>query len=185
MASHALTIAAVLLAGFTASEAPVGSSPQPGGVAPGAQAWTEVRWPFPFDPWGPGRAFRCAAASCGSELLVYVRPKIGFCNCSTGVADDDEIDRVGDVVLLGENYRPLRPGAPAQIGTMPGRARAFAVKNGSAERYALGIAVSKKCDALVATVVSDRPLSPAHESAARGLLDGGTVAPWAEASVGL
>ena len=184
MASHALTLVAVLAAGIAAGEAPLAVSPVPGGAAI-APTWTEVAWPFPFDPWGPGRAFRCAASSCGSELAVYVRPKVGFCNCSTGVADDDEIDRVGDVVLLGEDYRPLRPGVRATIGTMPGRARAFAIKNGPAERFALGIAVAKKCDALVATVVSDGLLSPANEAAALALLDGARVAPWAEASVGL
>ena len=184
MASHALTIVAVLAAGITVGEAPLGVTPAPGGASV-APAWAEVPWPFPFDPWGPGRAFRCAAASCGSELAVYVRPKVGFCNCNTGVADDDEIDRVGDVVLLGEDYRPLRPGNSVTIGTMPGRARAFTVRNGPAARYALGVAVAKKCDALVATVVSDGPLSAAHEKAALALLDGARVAPWAEASVGL
>jgi len=25
-------------------------------------AWSEVKWPFPIDQWGVGRAFRCPAA---------------------------------------------------------------------------------------------------------------------------
>jgi hypothetical protein len=33
--------------------------------------WTEVRWPFPLDQWGPGRAFQCKAADCGSEVNLY------------------------------------------------------------------------------------------------------------------
>src|SRR5438105_15682102 len=58
-------------------------------------AWTEVKWPFPIDQWGTGRAFQCGAQDCGTEIKLYLRPKLGFCNCTTGVADDAEPDRVG------------------------------------------------------------------------------------------
>ena len=50
-------------------------------------AWSEIAWPFPLDQWGKGKAFRCKSADCGTEITVYVRAKIGFCNCSTGVSD--------------------------------------------------------------------------------------------------
>ena len=53
--------------------------------------WTEVGWPFPLDQWGRGRAFQCKAADCGREVKLYLRAKIGFCNCATGVADDAEL----------------------------------------------------------------------------------------------
>jgi len=59
-------------------------------------AWTEFKWPFPVDQWGIGRAFVCKPAACGVEVNVYLRPKIGFCKCATGVDDDDELERVGD-----------------------------------------------------------------------------------------
>ena len=39
--------------------------------------WTEVKWPFPIDQWGTGRAFACKAADCGSEVRLYVRAKLG------------------------------------------------------------------------------------------------------------
>ena len=61
-------------------------------------SWQEIAWPFPRDGWPAGRAFRCD--SCGG-VEIDVRPKIGFCNCDKGVADDDEVDRVTDLVLLG------------------------------------------------------------------------------------
>ena len=54
--------------------------------------WTEVQWPFPVDPWGKGKAFRCKAGDCGSEVNLYVRAKLGFCNCTTGIADDTDLD---------------------------------------------------------------------------------------------
>src|SRR5580704_17376624 len=59
--------------------------------------WTEAAWPFPVDQWGGGWAFQCKAADCGIDVKLYLRPKIGFCNCQTGVADDEELDRVGDL----------------------------------------------------------------------------------------
>jgi hypothetical protein len=49
-------------------------------------AWAEFVWPFLLDQWGVGRAFVCKAVDCGTEVKVYVRPKIGFCNCTTGVS---------------------------------------------------------------------------------------------------
>ena len=64
--------------------------------------WTEVAWPFPIDQWGKGKAFRCKAADCGAEVNLYLRAKIGFCNCTTGVADDEDLDRMGDLVLVGD-----------------------------------------------------------------------------------
>src|SRR3979490_374993 len=71
--------------------------------------WTEVAWPFPIDQWGPGWAFQCKAADCGTDVNIYLRPKIGFCNCQTGVADDEELDRVSDVDLVGNEGSALRP----------------------------------------------------------------------------
>src|SRR5215510_2432446 len=104
----------LLALGFAvaASMAPSG----PNGGAPGnvsaEQAWREIKWPFLLDQWGTGRAFRCGAAECGAGITVYIRPKIGFCNCTTGVADDAELDRVGDIELIGERFAPLRAGRP-------------------------------------------------------------------------
>src|SRR5437764_4271285 len=72
--------------------------------------WSEEKWPFPLDQWGTGLAFRCATDKCGSEMHLYLRAKIGFCRCAAGVSDDDEIDRVGDVELIGPDYKPLAPG---------------------------------------------------------------------------
>ena len=79
------------LAGYAATTA-VGQQAKSAGAT-----WTEVKWPFPIDQWGTGRAFQCDAETCGTEIKLYLRPKLGFCNCATGVADDAELDRVGDL----------------------------------------------------------------------------------------
>ena len=72
--------------------------------------WQEIAWPFPRDGWPAGKAFRCGAAACGGEVELYVRPKMGFCNCDRGVADDDEVDRVADLDLMSAAVRADRAG---------------------------------------------------------------------------
>src|ERR671936_717840 len=98
----ALGIAAVA---SLATSTPNGGTPSRRASFP-ETAFTEIKWPFPIDQWGTGRAFRCSAADCGVELNIYVRPKIGFCNCTTGVSDDSALDRVGDVDLLAQRFLP-------------------------------------------------------------------------------
>jgi hypothetical protein len=114
-------------------------------------AWREIAWPFPRDGWPAGRAFRCTVASCGDDVEVYVRPKIGFCNCDSGVADDDEVDRVADLDLMSERFVPLEPGRVIRIAGMPGRLRSYDLSMSDGSRHAaVGIAVSRRCDLLVA-----------------------------------
>ena len=113
--------------------------------------WQEIAWPFPRDGWPAGRAFRCETASCGGDIEVYVRPKIGFCNCDRGVADDDEVDRVADLDLLSERFAPIEAGKVVRVADMPGRIRAYDLKmTDGAQHAAIGIAVSRRCDLLVA-----------------------------------
>src|ERR1035441_3078523 len=74
-----------------------------GAVAPPSHpVWAEVQWPFPIDEWGKNKAFRCTTADCGAQVNLYIRAKIGFCNCTTGVSDDDELNRLSDFNLMGD-----------------------------------------------------------------------------------
>lgn len=149
-------------------------------------AWAEIKWPFLLDQWGRGRAFRCSAADCGRELSLYIRPKLGFCNCTTGVADDAEVDRVADIELLGGKYAPLADGRPVKVGWMNGRSRAYAVESPSvARRAALAVAFNDKCDVVVATLVAERELPRGAEQAALDLLNGETVLRWAALELGI
>ena len=113
--------------------------------------WQEIAWPFPRDGWPAGRAFRCDAAACGDKVELYVRPKIGFCNCDSGVADDDEVDRVADLDLISSRFAPRAAGEVIRVADMAGRSRIYdlAMSDGS-RRAAAGIAVSRRCDLLVA-----------------------------------
>ncbi|MCP1839180.1 hypothetical protein ACVIHI_007906 [Bradyrhizobium sp. USDA 4524] len=89
---------------------------------PRAAAWYEIGWPFPRDGWPAGRAFRCGAAECGGDVEVYLRPKLGFCNCDSGVADDDEVDRVSDVDMISPSFVPLKARALRKSSNRQGRA---------------------------------------------------------------
>jgi hypothetical protein len=121
-----------------------------GGVAyeragSGIGEWREIAWPFPRDGWPAGKAFR------SGDIEVYVRPKIGFCNCDVGVADDNEVDRVADLDLMSEHFAPLEPGRVVRIADMPGRIRPYELAMSDGSRHsAIGIAVSHRCDLMVA-----------------------------------
>src|SRR5882724_7242517 len=123
-------------------------------AVPQAANWQEIAWPFPRDGWPAGRAFRCDGAACGG-VEVYVRPKKGFCNCDSGVADDDEVDRVADLDLMSERFVPLEAGEAIRVAEMPGRIRNFDMRMTDGSRHAaVGIAVSRRCDLLVAVAQS-------------------------------
>jgi hypothetical protein len=149
-----------------------------------AASWTEVKWPFPLDQWGTGRAFQCKAADCGGEVNLYLRAKLGFCNCATGVSDDAELDRVGDLELLSDKFKGLSDGRPVTVGWMNGRSRPYQVAmRYAAPRTALAIAFNDKCDVVVATVVANQVVGA--ERVALDFLNGDLVLRWAERELGL
>lgn len=143
--------------------------------------WREVDWPFPMDQWGTGKAFRCGVADCGAEVTVYLRAKIGFCNCTGGLASDDELDRIGDFDLFGGALYPQAPGAPIKASWMKGRSRPFAIRGATM----LAIGLHDNCDALVATAVLPRGTLNMAEPAVQQFLDSQTFKNWAETTLGL
>jgi hypothetical protein len=145
---------------------------------PGAASWREIAWPFPRDGWPAGRAFRCAVAQCGDDVELYVRPKIGFCNCDTGVADDDEVDRVADLDLMSERFAPLEPGSVVRIADMPGRLRSYDLRMADGSNHAaVGIAVARRCDLLVA-VAKGKGSPSGVQRAALDFLGSDALARW-------
>ena len=155
-------------------------------ATPSHPQWREVQWSHPIDQWGKGKAFRCAAADCGVEVNLYIRAKIGFCNCKTGVSDDDELNRLSDFGLMGAKPSVLGPGRPIDIAWMKGRSRAYAVADPyQAPTSALAVAFNDHCDAIVATalVAHDRPA--AIEPSIIEFLNSQTIVHWAEVTLGL
>lgn len=147
--------------------------------------WTEVAWPFSNDPWGKGKAFRCRAADCGAEVKIYLRAKRGFCNCTTGVADDEDLDRMGDLYLLGE-VSPLGTGRPISVAWMKGRSRAYALTIANPfGKTVISVAFTERCDMIVATAVLGQDRVAAVEQGVLEFLNGNTVMRWAEITLGL
>ena len=153
-------------------------------MRPSEPGWAEIAWPFPMDQWGRGAAFRCKAADCGADISLYLRPKIGFCNCTTGVSDDPELERVADVSLLDDRYTPLAPGRPIKVGRMEGRSRPYVVDRAARDKV-LAVAFNERCDVIVATAVVAHAQPAAFEPAVLAFLNGDTVLRWAEAKLGL
>jgi hypothetical protein len=147
--------------------------------------WREVKWPFLLDEWGIGRAYRCAPADCGSEINLYLRAKIGFCNCSTGVSDNDDLDRVSDLKLFSEAFVGLTDGRPVSVGPMTGRSRPYRVSIPYAlPRDMLAIGFNDQCDVAVATVLADPDRLSQAEGLALDFLKSDPVQRWAAAELG-
>jgi hypothetical protein len=179
-------IAAFALGGIASAFTWLPPSPTGTAAAIVHPAWREVAWPFPMDQWGKGKAYQCNVADCGAELTVYLRAKIGFCNCTVGVSDDAELDRIGDADLFGGALYAQAPGQPVKVAWMKGRSRPFAIRGaGQGEATILSVGFNDRCDALVATAVLPRGRLSAAEPAVLEFLNGKTVAQWAEATLGL
>src|SRR5215471_15343627 len=185
MSRRIVTAAALLIAGiggyalFLATRPPEDTYRESRRAQP---IWTEGAWPFPIDQWGQGWAFQCKAADCGIEVNLYLRPKIGFCNCQTGVADDEELDRVNDVDLVGSEGSALGPGRPITVHWMKGRSRGYMVSAPSAKSV-LSLAFNDRCDVIVATVVAGDG-AVKQEPAVLEFLNSDLMRRWAEVVLG-
>jgi hypothetical protein len=148
--------------------------------------WSEIGWPFQIDQWGKGRAFRCLAVDCGAEVTLYLRPKIGLCNCVSAI-DDEEIDRAGDVDLLASESTPLGPGRPIAVRWMNGRSRGYVLGGrGTAGRSsALAIAFHDHCDMIVATASVSNSEPAVQADAVLEFLNSDLVLRWTEVTLGL
>jgi hypothetical protein len=183
------TIAAVAAVLGIAIGALVGlSNPNhpPGGSAPPAHpAWVEVPWPFPIDQWGRGKAFQCKAADCGMVVDLYIRPKLGSCNCSTGVESDADLDRMSDFDLLGGEVSSLADGRPITVGWMKGRSRPYALNSYDRGRSAISLVFNDRCDMIVATVVVPASVPAELEPSVMEFLNSKPMLHWAELELGI
>ena len=147
-----------------------GAATRPGG------GWQEIAWPFPRDAWPAGRAFR------GEGMEVFVRPKLGFCNCTVGVTGDAEVDAVSDVDMLSPAFTAPADGEPVRIAGLLGRARTYRVTVSGGQVTAAGYALSSKCDLLVAMA---RGSAAGDHRRVTELLESDLVASWIAAKLGL
>lgn len=149
------------------------------GAAPSPwEGWDEIAWNLPRDAWPAGRAYRCR----GCDAVVYVRPKIGFCNCTTGVTEDSEVDAVSDMDAIAADFSGVAEGEKVVAAGLRGRERVYALHGRGGDRVASGFALSSKCDLLVAAAVGR---DAGDRARVTGLLDSAEVRGWIAQSLGL
>ena len=166
----------------------VGAAFAAGVFRPAEPGWREIAWPFPQDAWPAGRAFRCRSASCGGDVEVYLRPKLGFCaNCATGVTDDAEVDGVADLDMISDDFVPTAPGDHVDLGAVAGRMRTYTLRfPDGTHRPAAGFALSrpKQCDLFVAASQGPAAGTPQARHAIEALLNSEPVAGWVRSQLG-
>jgi hypothetical protein len=147
--------------------------------------WTEAKWPFLLDQWGIGRAFVCQPADCGVRIDVFIRPKIGFCNCNTGVSDDNELERVADTDLISTSVRPAGPSGPVKVGWMHGLSRVYQISGDKAGERVLSVAFNDDCDVVVALASLGKADPAAAAPAVLAFLKSTPMVLWAKKELGL
>ena len=157
----------------------------PAKLSPQESVWTEAKWPFALDQWGTGRAFVCMPADCGIKVDLYIRPKIGFCNCATGVSDDAELERVSDTDLVSRQARPRAAGRPVKVGWMFGRSRSYAGFDDETNESLLSIAFNDDCDVVVALARLGDGDPTRLEPSVIAFLNSSPMVLWAKKELGL
>ncbi len=135
----------------------------------------EAAWPFLRDAWPAGRAFRCDAAHCGEEVMVYARVKMGMCDCVAGVADDEDLARVSDAALLTPRMTPEGPGESTEIAGLKTRMRHYRMEGGGALAVLAG---GRNCNAFVAMATARHGLSPEAMEVVRALIGAPAMSRW-------
>ena len=181
----AIGIAAIVsIAGIAGSAAVLGNrAPANSNVM--EPVWTEVKWPFLQDQWGIGRAFACMPADCGVKITVFIRPKIGFCNCSTGVSDENELERVADTDLVSPKVRPVGPASPVKVAWMRGLSRPYLVSDENPNERLLSVAFNDECDVVVALASLGNSDPTVVAPAVMSFLNSTPVVLWAKKELGL
>jgi hypothetical protein len=184
--ASAVNAALLLVAAFAASAFLSRDSAEPASARPVRPVWTEAQWPFPVDPWGKGKAFRCKAQDCGGEVRLYVRAKLGFCNCTTGIADDSDLDLMGDLDLFGRPALALGPGRPITVGSMRGRSRIYRFSGSRrSNETVISTAFNERCDMVAATVLLEQDGPAVIEAAVIDFLNSEAMLKWTEVTLGL
>ena len=184
-APFAISIAAAIVVAGSAAVWGIWAPAVPSAAVSGAiePVWTESKWPFLQDQWGIGKAFVCAPADCGVKIDLFIRPKIGFCNCSTGVSDDNELQRVADTDLVSPKVRPLGASSPIKIGWMQGLSRAYRASDEKANL--LSVAFNDECDVVVAVASLGKADPSTVAPAVLSFLNSTPMVLWAKKELGL
>ena len=136
--------------------------------------------------WGKAKRSGARRPIAEPRWHLHIRAKLSFCNCTTGVSDDDELNRLSDFSLIGDRFSVLGPGHPITVAWMKGRIRSYAVTGPfRAGQSALAVAFNDYCDAIVATVVGSHERPTIIEPNVIEFLNSKAILGWAEVTLGL
>src|SRR6202035_5209875 len=94
------------------------------------------------------------------------------------------VDRVADLDLMSQRFVPLEAGKVIRVADMSGRIRAYDLTMSDGSRHtAVGIAVSHRCDLLVA-VAQGKGAAAGVERVALEFLATGEMTQWMTAAMG-
>ena len=147
----------------------------PAALVDAESPWREADWPFLRDGWPAGRAFRCDAGHCGEEVMVYARVKAGMCDCSAGVVDDEDLERVSDAGLISPRLAPEGAGEAQDVAGLKARLRRYRFEGGGELAVWAG---GRNCNAIVAMATARHALSPDSMALARALLNDPAMTRW-------
>jgi len=189
LAVAGLVLGSAAIFGVRTSANPTAANPttsaHPTLMANIAQVRTEAKWPFPMAHWALATAFACSAADCGGQVDLYVRPKIGFCNCATGVSDETELERVADTELLRAKTKSVGPGRPIKVGWMRGLSRSYSATDGETGERLVSVAYNDECDVVVAVARFANGDPAMLEPAILAFLNTNPMVLWAKKELGL
>jgi hypothetical protein len=119
-------------------------------------------------------------------VTIYLRAKLGFCDCATGIADDGDLERMSDFDLVGGEVSSLGTGRPIAVGTMKGRSRAYAlIGHNRIGRTAISLVFNDRCDMVSAMAVLSHDRPETIGSRIVEFLNSSIVLRWAEVALGL
>lgn len=179
-AAGVLAVLAYVIAARPPETAPLSLDPSSG--------WRETAWPLRRDPWWPSKSFTCAKATCGANLDLYLRVKIGFCDCARGIADDPELERISDFLELASRIHANSAGKKVESIGLKGRSRPYTILAIGPERLrrdAVLLGLNSGCDAIVATAIHDGGEPDEVEAAIVAFLARTEVLRWTRTALGL
>jgi hypothetical protein len=153
-----------------------------------SSGWRETVWPLRRDPWWPSKSFTCAKAACGAKLDLYLRVKVGFCDCARGIADDPELERISDFLELASRIHANSAGKKLDAIGLKGRSRPYTMVATGPEqlrRDAMLLGLNSGCDAVVATAIHDGGAPSEVEAAMVAFLARTEVLRWTRTALGL
>lgn len=102
------------------------------------------------------------------------------------MADDDELERMADLDLLGGRRSAAGAGRLIAVASMKGRSRTYSISDTvPAGKSALSLAFNDRCDVIVATVILGHDRHEETERATLDFLNSDVMLKWAQVTLGL